>query len=46
MKEQIKDKILSVSYYLTQSLIKGDKDEIERLRSELNNLIEKYKQLL
>lgn len=45
-KEEIKEQILSVNYYLTQSLIKGDSNEIERLRLELNDLITKYKNLL
>lgn len=43
MKEIIKEKIIETNYYLTQSLLKEDIQEIERLRAELNNLVEEYK---
>lgn len=37
------DKILSTNYYLTQAIIMAKIEDIERLRAEMNNLIELYK---
>ena len=43
MKTIIKEKIIETNYYLTQALMNEDVKEIDRLRAELNNLLEEYK---
>lgn len=45
-KEVLREKILSTNYYLTQAIIISNIEEIERLRAEMNNLIELYKKEL
>jgi|688.fasta_scaffold170718_2 hypothetical protein len=43
MKDIIREKIIETNYFLTAALLKEDVKEIDRLRAELNNLIEQYK---
>ena len=43
MKNIIKERITETSFYLTQALLKEDVEQIDRLKAELNNLIEEYK---
>ena len=42
-KDILREKILSTNYYLTQAVITSKIEDIERLRAEMNNLIELYK---
>jgi hypothetical protein len=43
MKDIIREKIIETNYFLTTALLKEDVKEIDRLRAELNNLVEQYK---
>jgi len=43
MKEQIKEQIIETNFYLTQALIKGNVEDIEKFRAQLNNLVDSYK---
>lgn len=43
MKEQLRENILETSYFLTQSLMKGNIEDIEKFRAQLNELINRYK---
>jgi len=42
-KEVLREKIIETSYYITQAVMKSNIEDIERLRAEMNNLIELYK---
>jgi hypothetical protein len=46
MKDSIREKIIETNYFLVAALLKEDDKEIDRLRGELNNLIEQYKNIL
>lgn len=43
MKDIIRERIIETNYFLTTALLKEDIEQIDRLRAELNNLIEEYK---
>ncbi len=43
MKDIIRERIIETNYFLTSALLKEDIEQIDRLRAELNNLIEEYK---
>ena len=43
MKDSIREKIIETNYFLVAALLKEDSKEIDRLRCELNNLVEQYK---
>jgi hypothetical protein len=43
MKDIIREKIIETNYFLVAALLKEDVKEIDRLRAELNNLVEQYK---
>jgi len=43
MKNIIRERIIETNYFLTQALLKEDVEQIDRLKAELNNLIEEYK---
>jgi len=43
MKDIIRERIIETNYFLTTALLKEDVKEIDRLRGELNNLVEQYK---
>ena len=42
-KDQIRERIIECSYHLTQSMLKNDFKEMDKIKSEMNQLIEKYK---
>lgn len=42
-KEALREKIIETSYYITQAVMMSNIEDIERLRGEMNNLIELYK---
>jgi len=42
----LREKIIETSYYITQAIIVSNLEEIDRLRAELNNLIELYRKEL
>jgi F0F1-type ATP synthase membrane subunit b/b' len=42
----LREKIIETSYYITQAVIVSNIEDIDRLRAELNNLIELYKKEL
>jgi len=42
----LREKIIETSYYITQAVIVSNIEDINRLRAELNNLIELYKKEL
>lgn len=42
-KDILREKIIETSYYITQAVMKSNIEDIERLRAEMNNLIELYK---
>lgn len=45
-RDDLREEILSVNYYLTQAIIASNIEDIDRLRTQLNELIIKYKNLL
>ena len=42
-KDILREKIIETSYYITQAVMMSNIEDIERLRAEMNNLIELYK---
>ena len=42
-KDILREKIIETSYYITQAVMMSNIEDIERLRGEMNNLIELYK---
>lgn len=42
-RDTLKEKIIETNYYLTQAIIMSNIKDIDRLRVELNKLIELYK---
>ena len=42
-KDNLREKIIETSYYITQAVMLSNIEDIERLRAEMNNLIELYK---
>lgn len=42
MKEQIRERIIEINYYLSQAMLLDDKVRVEALRSEMNKLINDY----
>ena len=45
-RSDLREQIIETSYYLTQSIITPNLDEIDRLRDKLNELITLYKTTL
>ena len=43
MKNTIRERIIETNYFLVAALLKEDVKEIDRLRAQLNNLVEQYK---
>lgn len=44
-KIEIRERVIETNYYLTQAMLNDNKEEVQRLRVKLNNLIKKYIQL-
>jgi len=45
-KDQLREEIIELNYYITQAAITQDVNNLEKLRLELNKLIELYKKEL
>lgn len=41
-KEEIKERLIELYYYLSQAMLKKDLEEINNLRLEIDNLIKEY----
>lgn len=41
-KEEIKERLIELYYYLSQVMLKEDLEEINNLRLEIDNLIKEY----
>lgn len=42
MKEQIKENIVELNYYLSKAMLEDDYKEVIRLKAEINELINQY----
>jgi hypothetical protein len=45
IKDQVREKIIECSFHLTQSMLKNDFKEMDKIKEEISQLIEKYKTL-